>query len=145
MIVGGKLFFCHADKERWIMTDELAGKTVLLVDDDRDILTAMEAAIQDLGAETLSASDGNDAIKQAEQGRPDLVVLDMMLPKRSGFLVMEKLKRGKKRGDPPRVIMITGNQGVRHRAYAESLGVDAYLNKPFRMDRLLESIKKLLN
>jgi DNA-binding response OmpR family regulator len=57
---------------------------------------------------------------------------------------MEKLKRGKKRSDPPRVIMITGNQGARHKVYAESLGVDVYFNKPFRMERLLESVKKLL-
>ena len=68
----------------------------------------------------------------------------MMLPGRSGFLVMEKLTRGKKRSDPPRVIMITGNQGARHKVYAESLGVDVYLNKPFRMEKLLESVKKLL-
>jgi DNA-binding response OmpR family regulator len=72
------------------------------------------------------------------------VVLDMMLPKRSGFLVMEKLKRGKKRTDPPRVIMITGNLGARHKVYAESLGVDVYLNKPFRMEKLLEAAKTLL-
>jgi len=126
------------------MTDELAGKKVLLVDDDRDILAAMESALSDLGAEVVAAADGNQAIQQAEQCQPDLVVLDMMLPKRSGFLVMEKLKRGKKRSDPPRVIMITGNRGTRHKVYAETLGVDVYLNKPFRMERLLESVKKLL-
>jgi DNA-binding response OmpR family regulator len=72
------------------------------------------------------------------------VVLDMMLPKRSGFLVMENLKKGKKKTDPPRVIMITGNQGSRHKIYAESLGVDVYLNKPFRMERLLDAVKRLL-
>ncbi len=127
------------------MVEELTGKTVLLVDDDRDILTAMKATLEDLGAEIFAASDGNEAVLQAEQHQPDLVVLDMMLPKRSGFLVMEKLKRGKKRSDPPRVIMITGNQGSRHKTYAESIGVDVYLNKPFRMDRLVESVKKLLD
>jgi DNA-binding response OmpR family regulator len=74
----------------------------------------------------------------------DLVVLDMMLPKRSGFLVMENIKRGKKKADPPRVIMITGNQGARHKTYAETLGVDIYLNKPFRMEKLVDSVKKLL-
>ena len=126
------------------MAEELAGKTILLVDDDRDILAAMTSALEELGPEIVTASNGNEAITQAEKCQPDLVVLDMMLPKRSGFLVMEKLKRGKKKTDPPRVIMITGNEGVRHRTYAESQGVDAYLNKPFRMERLLESIKKLI-
>lgn len=126
------------------MADELAGKTVLLVDDDRDILAAISLMLEDMGPRILTASDGNDALKQAEQGQPDLVILDMMLPKRSGFLILEKLRRGKKKSDPPRVIMITGNQGARHKVYAESLGVDAYLNKPFRMERLAESIQKVM-
>jgi len=126
------------------MDGEQVHKTVLLVDDDRDILTAMKSALADSGLNVLTAGDGNEAVKQADENHPDVVVLDMMLPKRSGFLVMEKLKRGRKPTDPPRIIMITGNQGVRHRAYAESLGVALYLNKPFRMDRLVESVKKLL-
>jgi len=126
------------------MADELSGKTVLLVDDDRDILSAMKTALADEGLEILMATDGNDAIRQTEENHPDLVVLDMMLPKRSGFLVMEQLKRGKQPTDPPRIIMITGNQGIRHRTYAETLGVDEYINKPFRMERLVETVKKLL-
>ena len=127
------------------MAGELAGKKVLLVDDDRDIMAAMQAALEELGPQILVASDGNSAIEQATSAHPDLVVLDMMLPKRSGFLVMENLKKGKKRTDPPRVIMITGNQGARHKVYAESLGVDVYLNKPFRMEKLLDAVKKLLS
>jgi DNA-binding response OmpR family regulator len=126
------------------MPGELAGKTVLVVDDDRDILGAIKAALDDMGPEIITAANGDEALIEAELHSPDLVVLDMMLPKRSGFLVMEKLRRGKKRGDPPRVIMITGNQGARHKIYAESLGVDVYLNKPFRMERLVESVKDLL-
>ena len=126
------------------MAGELAGKTILLVDDDRDILTAMQSALAELGPTILTANDGNEAIALGEQKNPDLVILDQMLPKRSGFLVMEKLKRGKKRTDPPRVIMITGNLGSRHKDYAQALGVDVYLNKPFRMEKLLESAMKLL-
>ena len=127
------------------MPGELTGKKILLVDDDRDILTAMEAALQDEGPEILTARDGNEAISLAEEQKPDLVVLDMMLPKRSGFLVMEKLKRGRDKSEMPRVIMITANLGQRHKMYAQSLGVDAYINKPFRMEKLLESIKKCLS
>ena len=129
--------------EGFTMADE-AKKKVLLVDDDRDILQAMQTALADQDLELFTAADGNEAINQTTQHHPDLVVLDMMLPKRSGFLVMERLKRGKKRTDPPRIIMITGNQGTRHKAYAQSLGVDAYINKPFRMERLIEAVNKLL-
>jgi len=125
-------------------TEQGNGKKVLLVDDDRDILSAMQIAMEDMDVEILTAQDGNTAVEMAAQHHPDLVVLDMMLPKRSGFLVMEEIKRGKKPGEPPRIIMITGNQGSRHKVYAESLGVDKYLNKPFRMERLLESVQELL-
>jgi DNA-binding response OmpR family regulator len=126
------------------MPGELAGKTILLVDDDRDILTAMKAALDELGPSLFIATNGDEALIQAQEHNPDLVVLDMMLPKRSGFLVMEKLKRGKKKTDPPHVIMVTGNEGARHKVYAESLGVEVYLNKPFRMEKLLDSVKGLL-
>jgi DNA-binding response OmpR family regulator len=126
------------------MADELAGKKILLVDDDRDILAAMEAALSELGPEICTAANGNEAVSQAESCEPDLVVLDQMLPGRSGFLVMEKLKRGKKPTDPPKIIMITGNQGTRHKVYAESLGVNKYLNKPFRMEKLIDSVKEIL-
>lgn len=126
------------------MAGELKGKTILLVDDDKDILAAIEAALEGFGPTILTAADGDVAIQQADENNPDLVVLDMMLPKHSGFLVMKKLKRDKKRSDPPLVVMITGNQGVRHKSYAESLGVSAYLNKPFRMEKLIETITGLL-
>ncbi len=126
------------------MSAELAGKSVLLVDDDRDILTAIQSALSDTGVTILTAGDGDQALIQAQEHSPDLIVLDMMLPKRSGFLVLEKLKRGKEPTEPPRVIMITGNPGTRHKIYAESQGVDLYIHKPFRMEKLIESIKELL-
>lgn len=123
---------------------DFAGKTILIVDDDPDIVTAIETSLADSQATLLKANDGNTAVKLADGKEPDLVILDIMLPQRSGFLVLEHLRKGKKRGEKPRVIMITGNQGRRHRQYAEGLGVDEYLNKPFRMERLLESAEKLL-
>ena len=98
-----------------------------------------------LGYDSIWAYDGNEALEAAKEFEPDLIVLDAMLPKRSGFLVLEKLKgNSKKRGTKPYVIMITGNAGKRHQTWAESLGVDGYLNKPFRMERLMESVGKLL-
>ncbi len=83
------------------MSDELAGKKILLVDDDHDILSSMALALGDLGAEIDMASDGNTAVQKAEQDSPDLVVLDMMLPKRSGFLVLERIKRDQAPGEKP--------------------------------------------
>ena len=120
-----------------------SGKRILLVDDDHEIIESMRTVLESRGYEILVARDGNQGLMMAEGESPDLVVLDMMMPKRSGFLVLEKLRRS--RPDPLRVIMITANEGSRHRAYAEMLGVDDYIRKPFAMDRLLESVDRLLS
>lgn len=120
-----------------------SGKRILLVDDDNEILESMRTVLETRGYEILVAKDGNQGLVMAESEAPDLVVLDMMMPKRSGFLVLEKLRRS--RPDPLRVIMITANEGSRHKAYAEMLGVDDYIRKPFAMDRLLESVDRLLS
>lgn len=121
----------------------VATKRVLLVDDDAEIVESMRTVLESRGYEILVARDGNQGLAMAESEDPDLVVLDMMMPKRSGFLVLEKLRRT--RPVPVRVIMITANEGSRHKAYAEMLGVDDYIRKPFAMDRLLESVNRLLN
>ncbi|MFQ6049104.1 MAG: response regulator transcription factor, partial [Phycisphaerae bacterium] len=106
------------------MPGRFEGKSILLVDDDEDILTAMEASFAADGARISKASDGNQALQMAVQDQPDLIVLDMMLPKRSGFLVLQHVKKGKPRGSKPHVIIITGNQGKRHQQYAMALGAD---------------------
>ena len=122
---------------------ELAGKTVVLVDDDSEVRQAIEAALEPLGAELFTADNGDAAVELTLEKSPDLVILDMMLPKRSGFLVLEKIKRGKKKGEKPYVVMITANTGHRHKAYAKTLGVDDYLLKPFHMERLVATVTKL--
>ena len=126
------------------MSTALENKRILLVDDDSDILTSMQAAFEPTGAVIDTAKDGNKAVELVEKNQPDLVVLDMMLPGRSGFLVLEKIKARKPRNSKPFVIMITGNQGGRHKMYAESLGVSDYFNKPVKMDKLIATAEKLL-
>jgi len=117
-------------------------KRILLVDDDREIVESMRIALEATGYAVLVARDGNQGLAMVEREDPDLVILDMMMPKRSGFLVLEKLRRT--RPVPVRVIMVTANEGSRHKAYAEMLGVDDYIRKPFAMDRLLDSVTRLL-
>jgi len=126
------------------MSQALEGKRVLLVDDDNDILISMQAAFEPTGAIVETAHDGNRAVELAEKNQPDLVVLDMMLPKRSGFLVLEKIKAKKPRNTKPFVVMITGNPGKRHQMYVESLGVSEYLNKPVKLDKLIATAERLL-
>ena len=112
------------------------------MDDDPEVIESLNYALGTLGHEILVARDGNQGLAMAERENPDLVILDMMMPKRSGFLVLEKLRRT--RPVPIKIIMITANEGSRHQAYAEQLGVDDYIRKPFAMDRLIESVKRLL-
>lgn len=128
-----------ADEHR---SDTELRKRILIVDDDPEIVEALRYALKTKGYEIMVARDGNQGLAMAEKENPDLVILDMMMPKRSGFLVMEKLRKTEEK--PLRIIMITANEGSRHKAYAEMLGVDDYIRKPFAMDRLLESVGRLL-
>jgi DNA-binding response OmpR family regulator len=117
-------------------------KRILLVDDDAEIIESLRLALEANNYQVLVARDGNQGLALIERENPDLIILDMMMPKRSGFLVLERLKRlGEKKH---RIIMITANEGNRHKAYAEMLGVDDYVRKPFPMDRLIQSVQRLL-
>jgi len=125
---------------------EIKGKDILIVDDDADIRAAIETALADLGeVEIRSASNGNSAVEMIQEKTPDLLVLDQMLPGRSGFLVLGKIRNLRKETGKPPVIMITANPGIRHKAYAKTLGVDEYLTKPFRMEKLITAAEELLS
>ena len=119
-----------------------ATQCILVVDDDIEIGQSVRYALESKGYRVVNATDGNEGLTLAETEDPDLIILDMMMPKRSGFLVLEKLRRS--RPVPTRIIMITANEGNRHKEYAEMLGVDDYIRKPFQMNRLLESVERLL-
>lgn len=134
-----------SDSRIFLMSDQQSSQPeskphVLVVDDDGEIVESMRYALESSGLEVSVARDGNQGLALAEKLKPDVLVLDMMMPKRSGFLVLEQLRRD----IDIRVIMITGNEGNRHQQYAELLGVDDYIRKPFPMERLIESVKKLI-
>lgn len=115
---------------------------VLVVDDDFEIAQTFRHALMSVGYRTMVAHNGDEAIAYIETKKPDLVILDIMMPKRSGLLVLESLRQNVE--TPVPVIVITGNQGSRHREYAEMLGVTHYLHKPVTMERLQEVVKQEL-
>jgi DNA-binding response OmpR family regulator len=121
----------------------LQDKKILVVDDDYEVRSALDHALQSEGALTQSCGDGNSAVRICGSDPPELLVLDMMLPKRSGFLVLERVKRIAE--NAPKVIMVTANEGRRHRQYAEELGVDGYILKPVRIERLIDMCQQLLD
>jgi len=116
-------------------------KKILLIEDDREISTTIRSVLEASGYDVVAAPNGIEGRRQVESIQPDLVITDMMMPKMGGFPILEHLKTMEK---PPRVIMITANEGGRHKAYAEMLGVDDYLRKPFAMDVLLEAVQRAL-
>ena len=119
-------------------------KRILLVDDDAEIVESMRTVLEAKGYQVMVARDGNQGLALAEREMPDLLVLDMMMPKKSGFLVLERLKGKDAKTRKMPTIMITANEGGRHRAYAEMLGVDEYIRKPFAIDKLIGAVDRLL-
>ena len=115
---------------------------ILIVDDDREMARILSAALEGAGYVTTVAQDGNEGLAVAETKSPDLIVLDIMMPRRSGFLVLERLLQILE--DPIPVVIVTGNFGDRHRTYAEVLGVEGYFYKPVKIPLLLEKVSELL-
>ena len=115
-------------------------KKILLIEDDRDISSTLRGVLEAAGHKVTAAPNGVEGQKLIQSDRPDLVITDMMMPRMGGFPVLEFLRS---LDDPPKVIMITANEGGRHKAYAEMLGVDEYLRKPFAMDVMLEAIERI--
>ena len=116
-------------------------KVILVVDDDRELVDGLRAVLERQGYKVIQAHDGHQGKQAIYNQQPDLVILDMMMPRMGGYPVLEHF-RGKT--DAPPIIMITANEGSRHKAYAEYLGVIDYIRKPFAMERLLETVNKAL-
>jgi len=118
-------------------------KRVLIVDDDEEILESTSVALQERGYEVITARDGSQALMRAERDLPDLIILDIVMPKRSGLWVLKQLRRGNSR--LPRILVIRGNPDARHQEFAEAQGADAFLRKPFDIDLLLTQVDKLVH
>jgi DNA-binding response OmpR family regulator len=114
-------------------------KLILIVDDDYDLSDGIRAVLETHGHKVIQARDGQQGQQLIYQQRPDLVILDMMMPRKGGYPVLEHFRDKK---DAPPIIMITANEGSRHKAYAEYLGVIDYIRKPFAMERLIEAVDR---
>ena len=116
-------------------------KLILIVDDDRELVDGLRAVLERQGYHVMQAHDGHQGKQAIYSQHPDLVILDMMMPRMGGYPVLEHFKG---RNDAPPIIMITANEGSRHKAYAEWLGVVDYIRKPFAMERLMEVVNRTL-
>ncbi|HSQ57278.1 MAG TPA: response regulator [Gemmata sp.] len=114
-------------------------KLILIVDDDRELVEGVRAVLERQGFKVIQAHDGHQGKQAIYNQKPDLVILDMMMPRMGGYPVLEHFRD---KADAPPIIMITANEGSRHKAYAEWLGVIDYIRKPFAMERLLDTVNK---
>ena len=120
-------------------------RIVLFVDDDRDFTSLVSDYLEsEIGCTVIKAFDGNEALEKWQEFKPSVIVLDIMLPKRSGFLVAEKIKRESSGNHQPAIIVVTALAGSRHEQYALSIGVQKYMRKPFKLEELAIEVKQAL-
>ncbi len=115
-------------------------KTILLVDDDTMLCETLALNLRDAGYEVLTCGDGTKALELAETRKPDLVILDLMLPELDGLTVCRRLRRF---SDVP-VLMLTARTGELDKIVGLESGADDYITKPFSVGELLARIRALL-
>jgi DNA-binding response OmpR family regulator len=116
-------------------------KTVLIVDDEPDILMLLRLALEAAGYETVEATDGRQALEVIRERHPDVVLLDVMMPGMDGWTTLEHLGET---GEHPRVIMVTAKTASRDHERAKELGADDFVTKPFEPADLVERMRRLL-
>jgi len=119
-----------------------AGHRVLVVDDEPQVVWVLQYSLESEGYETFTARDGIEALAQVAAHHPELMVLDVMMPRMDGWTVLEELMK-LPRGERPRVVMVTALATLKDRARAAELGADAYVPKPFDVDELLDVLHGL--
>jgi DNA-binding response OmpR family regulator len=109
---------------------------VLVVDDEPQVVWVLQLALDAEGYEVLTARNGIEAMAKISEGHPELMVLDVMMPRMDGWSVMREVAKLPAE-ERPRVVMVTALASGRDRETAQRLGVDVYLPKPFDVDALL--------
>lgn len=118
-------------------------KKVLIVDDEQDIVETLKFVIEAKGYECLCAYDGEEGLMLAKQEMPDLIILDVMMPKINGFKISRLLKYDNKYKDIP-ILMVTARSQDEDKIIGEETGVNEYITKPFEIDEIMDKIDKYL-
>lgn len=118
-------------------------KKILVVDDENELLKALSIRLKTSGYEVITASDGQEGLEKAKSQSPDLIVLDILMPKMDGYEVCRMLKFDEKYKSIP-VIMLTAKAQDIDKAMGKKVGADDYITKPFETQDLVDKIKKHL-
>ena len=116
-------------------------KKILIVDDEQPIRTLLEYNLKQAQYETISAADGEEAVQQAESEKPDLILLDLMLPKMDGIDVCKTLRQ---RGVDIPIIMLTAKGDELDKVLGLEIGADDYMTKPFSPREVVARVKAVL-
>ena len=118
-------------------------KKILLVEDEKVLMETVTLRLEDNGYEVISAYDGFKGLEKAKKEKPDLIILDLMLPKMDGYKVCGLLKADTRYNKIP-IIMFTARAQESDKKMGKEVGADAYITKPFEPQALLEKIRHLL-
>jgi DNA-binding response OmpR family regulator len=118
-------------------------RKILVVDDELDMLMVIKLRLEASGYEVMTATDGLEGLNSARKDSPDLIVLDIMLPKMNGYKVARFLKFDEEYKKIP-IVMLTALGGDEDRATGIETGADEYLTKPFETEQLLSAVRKYL-
>jgi two-component system alkaline phosphatase synthesis response regulator PhoP len=122
----------------------MSAKKILVVDDEIDLVETLRFPLELEGYNVLVSHDGEDALNQARKEKPDLILLDLMLPKLDGYKVCRLLKFDERYKHIP-VLMLTAKTQEKDKILGMETGADEYITKPFEMDYLIEKIKAYLS
>ena len=122
----------------------MSKKRILVVDDEVDLVETVRYSLELEGYDVLVAYNGEEALNQARKENPDLILLDLMLPKLDGYKVCRLLKFDERYKHIP-ILMLTAKTQEKDKATGMETGANEYITKPFEMDELMKKVKGYLN
>ncbi|EKE02414.1 MAG: hypothetical protein ACD_20C00391G0008 [uncultured bacterium] len=122
----------------------MTNKKILIVDDEQDIVETLKFVFEAEGLNCITAYDGEEALNKAKTENPDLIILDVMLPKINGYKVCRLLKFDTKYKNIP-ILMVTARSQDEDKLIGEETGADEYITKPFDIDEVISLAKQYLN
>ena len=122
----------------------MSPKKILVVDDEVDLVETVRFPLEMEGFDVLVSYNGEDALNQARKEKPDLIILDLMLPKLDGYKVCRLLKFDERYKHIP-ILMLTAKTQEKDKTLGMETGADEYITKPFEMDYLMEKVKAYLS
>lgn len=123
------------------MDNDLQGLKVMVIDDSKTIRRSAETLLNKAGCEVMTAEDGFDALSKIVEGRPDIIFVDIMMPRLDGYQTCALIKNNSQYQHIP-VVMLSSKDGLFDKAKGRIVGSDQYVTKPFTKDELLDAIKR---